>query len=238
MRLLTQKDQTIAIISAFGSLQPALASTKATVGTTTPGKALQRDALAFLHPLPQTPADCWLCLGPDQGFLHGNLLCHYHDLRTEAPTFECQHGGSPGLQIHKVLYTYTYTHTYAHMYRYAFTPHPPIPRLHGFVKWPVWQAGLWPVPNGCRTRWLLACAGLSPPLTSPPLLQVMCFSCCMDYVLLLLRGFSCSFQRSIVLELLFFSPPFPNVMLYLFLPCTASRCLVPTCAMTIKLNLI
>ena len=112
-------------------------------------------------------------------------------------------------------YTFTdYTHTYIHTYcTYvqicSHPPLPPIPRLRRFVP---------SADNGCRTGWLLVCAGL-PPHPNPLPCCKLCVFHVVTYLLLLLRCFfplfpHCTPHRGIVCGLHFFLLPSPHVMLY------------------------
>ena len=114
--------------------------------------------------------------------------------------WDVRHSDSSGLHIHELL----------HRYRYAITlPHPPSHAFdafyHQFVRRVCDQRR-----NGCRTGWLLACAGLPPSPTPLPCCKSCVFMMCTDYVLMLLRCFllfpNCTPYRSIVWGLPFFSP--------------------------------
>ena len=70
MRLL---DQTTPILSAFGPVTSTGLGQGRCWNNNSPEAA--RLLLHPLPPLPQIPVDCYICLGHNQGCLHGNTIC-------------------------------------------------------------------------------------------------------------------------------------------------------------------
>lgn len=85
--------------------------------TTTPEEHCSETLLRSFPHSPQTPADCWLCLAPDQGCLHGNLLC----IAMRHLDCDARRSDSPGLHIHKLLHNIQIcNHPFALFYLFAF----------------------------------------------------------------------------------------------------------------------
>src|SRR4029434_4513107 len=93
-----------------------------------------------------------LCLGRS----HSLILTHLGE------------GDNPGLLIHELS---TYIHTYTRTYYIQICNHPPmtpIPRLRLLHTPHVTGGSVTSAYHGCRTGWLLVCAGLPPSPHPPP----------------------------------------------------------------------